>query len=170
MATTERAHAYMRNLRIMVVEPFCDRDDCHGTHVDFLDWEMARRRCNELGSLEVMAELDEEDRHFMLWAVYVLYAYKRYSGRPMSPPPTRRTRNAGYHADLPDFNPEEICWACDDSDCPVCIPQGGNRLRTLVIRERRKARMQSFLNREDIMSDFFRDVYGLEDADDPIMQ
>ena len=171
MARTERAQEFMRLFRLVNLDTHCDRMDCHGTHVDRIDWEIALRRSNEIGTIEVMAELDKEDCKQLMWVAYVLYARMRYGAQAESPP-FRRTPPDIYMADVVErgFDPAEVCWACDDSNCPICVvPEGSNRLRKVITQERRIIRIEDYLARQDIQEYFFRDVYGKESDDDPIL-
>ena len=120
-----------------ILETHCDRMDCHGTHVERIEWEIARRRSDELGTIEVMAELDDYDRKTILWVAYITYARNRYGASGSAPAiPTKpdvivpkSVREAGF--DLAD-----VCWACDDPECRICtVPEGSSRLQQVILRE-----------------------------------
>lgn len=163
MATLdERVDEFWRNFKIVAFDPYCDRDDCHGTHVDRTDWLIALRRFDELGTEEVMAALTKEQRDQILWVAYVHYVKEQYTGDAtlVTEPPERSGRKVIIPPEVAEMGldqeaVEAICWLCDDSNCPICNPERSSRVQRYVLRERRAVRKLAALNDERNMAKFF---------------
>lgn len=173
MARTERANEFMRNFRLVHLDTHCERDDCHGNHVDRIDWELALRRTKELGTEDVMAELAPEDGHLVLWVAYVSYVREQYSGVPsLIPPPARRASKVVIppevvEAGLDQEAVDSICWLCDEPGCRICNwSEGNQRVQRFVLRERRVLSRLAALNNERNMKDFLEELHErTEEAD-----
>lgn len=172
MATSERAEDFMRSFRLVHFDTHCDREDCHGTHIDRIKWEIALRRTAELGTLDVIAELDDDDRHLLLWVAYVAYVREKYTGRSsLVPPPSRRDTTVIIPKGVADSGldqeaVENICWLCDDPDCRICNwSEGDNRIQRFVLRERGILSRLNALNDERHMTAFFDELDRRVQAD-----
>ncbi len=175
MATVEhQAQEFMRNFKTVHLDTHCDREDCHGTHVDRLDWEIALRRCKELGTPEVMAALSEEDRELTLWVAYVNFVYERYTGSPalLSRPAERQSRPVVIPPEVAELGltqevVESICWLCDEDECRICNRvEGSCRIQRYVLRERGIVRRLTALNNDRNMQDFFALLEARAEDDD----
>ena len=171
MAKTERAREFMRLFRIVTMDTHCDDENCHGTHIDRITWEIARRQSEELGTEEVMAELDPEDYRAIMWIAYVKFTQKQW-GTPAQPPPFSRNMKVIIpkevaEAGITQEGLDELCSRCNEDDCRIC--SRSNSLQGYVLRERTAIKCMNLLNNKANMEAYFSEVYGWEVSDDPAM-
>lgn len=173
MATTERTVEFMRNFRLVHLDTHCDREDCHGTHVERIEWEIALRRTEQLGTIDVLAELDDEDRKLMLWVAYVIFVREQYSGVScLIPPPNRNNSKVIIPKEVADAGLDRsaldtMCWLCDDPECRICNwYEGDRRVQRFVLRERGVLKRLAALNDERNMDEFLAELQErMESAD-----